>query len=108
MTMTTDSKKFTVWLTDAASLADAKPGHPPTYYIDNDDNDSMEKHGWIKVTVGEHQFKRPDLKAILPAAVTAIRKEMEANNLKAFQENAILEAQISRLMAIEYDAGVQS
>lgn len=105
MTLITDSKKFTVWLTDAASLADAKLGCPPSYYIDNDDNNNMEQHGWIKVTVGEYQFNRPDLKAILPAAVTAIRKEIEANNLKAFRENAILEAQISRLMAIEYDAG---
>lgn len=102
--MKTDSKKFTVWLTDAGSLADATEDEPPHYYIDNGDNQSMEKHGWIKVCVGEHQFERPSLKAIMPEAIASIRKEIEANNLKAAQENAELEAQISKLLAIEYDA----
>lgn len=99
-----DSKKFTVWLTDAASLADSTAEKQPSYYIDNGDNTGMEEHGWIKVGVGEHFFERPSLKEIMPAAVAAIRKGITANNLKAAQENAKLEAQIARLMAIEYDA----
>lgn len=99
-----DSHKFTVWLTDAASLVDATDTDMPNYYIDNG-TAHMEEHGWIKVTTGEYEFERPTLKSIMPDAVAGIREEMRKINLKAAQETAMLEAKISKLMALEYDAG---
>lgn len=100
-----DTRKFTVWLADATSLADATETRAPSYYVEDGHGSSMEDHGWIKVGQFQQEFERPSLKAILPACIAAIRKEITANNLKAATENAKLETQISKLLAIEYDAG---
>jgi len=105
MTKMIDTRKFTVWLTDATSLADATETSAPSYYIDDSHSNGMEEHGWIKVGQFVQEFERPSLKAILPACIASIRKEITANNLKAATENAKLEAQISKLLAIEYDVG---
>src|ERR1041385_200561 len=107
MTMKNDARKFTVWRTDATSLADATEKNPPSYYIDDSHNTSMEEHGWIKVGHFEQSFERPSLEAIMPAAVAAIEAQMTAINLKAAQETAALKAQISKLQALEFDGGEQ-